>query len=200
MLTLGQKKVFQFIKDFHLRHGYSPTMAEIARAIGINSRGVAHRYVKALADEGLIQIIPNRHRNIQVIAGEQTSNRQLPLIGKIAAGRPIEAIPQKETIDIIDVFLGDQRFALQVVGDSMIEEGIHDGDYVVCEKAEYARNGQIVVALVDGSEATLKKIQNNLDRTVTLIPANSKLHPTIYPAERVQIQGIFVGLLRLTPR
>jgi repressor LexA len=120
----------------------------------------------------------------------------LPLMGSIAAGSPIEAITQQETIDVSQIFLGPNRFALRVKGDSMIDEGILDGDIVVCEKADNASNGQIVVALIDNEQATLKRLQRNQNNSITLLPANAKHKPQSYPADRVNIQGIFVGLLR----
>lgn len=199
MITLAQKKTYEFIKDFFKNQGHAPTIAEIAKGIGIKSRGVAHRYVRALADNGLLKLIPDCRRNIELIQ-EEPEYPLLPLVGRIAAGQPIEAVPQHEALDIMNIFLGANRFALQVKGDSMIEEGIMDGDLVVCEHCGSAKNGQIVVALIDNQEATLKKIQYNQDHSVTLIPANMNLQPMVYPAKRVQIQGIFIGLMRFSTK
>jgi len=196
MATRRQTKTYEFIEHFIDQYGHAPTMAEIAEGIGIKSRGVVHRYVQALIDEGLIKSLPNRHRNIQLVKATASKPTCLPLVGYIAAGRPIEAIMQHETIDIADAFLGDKCFALRVKGNSMIESGIYNGDVVVCEHSHVAENGQIVVALIDNQEATLKRFQRNPDHTITLIPANSKLTALVYGAERVTIQGIFVGLLR----
>lgn len=199
MLTLSQRKTHEFIKAYFAEHGHSPTAAEIAEGIGIKSRGVVHRYLKALAQAGHIALTPNRHRNISLLSSIQdafTGTVSLPLVGTIAAGCPIEAIPQQETIDLASVFLGTNRYALKVKGDSMIDEGILDGDIVICEKRDTADNGQIVVALIDQEEATLKRLQRNLDNTVTLHPANSQLKPIIYLADRITIQGIYLGLLR----
>lgn len=198
MLTLSQRRTFEFILQFIHKNDYSPTAAEIAQGIGIKSRGVVHRYLKGLQENGYIRLMPKRHRNIELLQKEfPTQLSQLPLIGNIAAGQPIEAIEQYETVDVLNVFLGENRFALRVKGDSMIEEGIHDNDIIVCEKTESANNGQIVVALIDQQEATLKRIQFNPDEMVTLLPANSSLAPITYPMKRIQIQGIYIGLLRL---
>lgn len=197
MLTASQSKTYQFIQQYIRKHSYSPTMAEIARGIGIKSRGVVHRYVHALAKQGLIQVLPNRKRNIQLLA-RTSSKWVLPLLGKIAAGKPIEAISDDQTIDVAEILLGSGRFALIVQGDSMIEEGIHSGDMVICKHADTADNGQIVVALVDNEQATLKQLRRNADNTVTLIPANTTMSPVTYPAEQVTIQGIFVALVRTT--
>lgn len=196
MLTMQQHNTFEFIKNFIKKYKISPTMAEIAKGIGIKSRGVVHRYVHAIADEGLIKTIPKRSRNIQLLDLIPGFNL-LPLVGAIAAGQPIEAIEDNETINIGEIFLGEGRFALRVKGDSMIEDGIFDGDVVVCQRSEVANDGQIVVALIDNSEATLKRIQKNTNQTITLLPANAKLKPMVYDANRVTIQGIFIGLLRM---
>ena len=128
------------------------------------------------------------------------SRRFLPLLGRIAAGQPIEAISDQRSVDIANIFLRENHYALQVKGDSMIEEGIFDGDVVVCKHANVADDGQIVVALVDDREATLKRLRRNQDRSVTLFPANPHLQPMTYPADRVQVQGIYVGLLRFLSR
>jgi repressor LexA len=198
MLTLSQRKTYEFIQQFFADHEYAPTAAEIAEGIGIKSRGVVHRYLKALEAAGYIHLEPKRHRNIRLLNIEASNDGDggLPLVGAIAAGRPIEAITQHETVDVANVFLGPNRYALRVKGDSMVEEGIFDGDIVVCEQAVTANNGNIVVALIDGNEATLKRFHRNPDETVTLFPANQQLQPMTYGADRVQVQGRFVGLLR----
>jgi repressor LexA len=120
----------------------------------------------------------------------------LPFLGKIAAGLPIEAIPDQEEINLADFFLGPNRFVLRVQGESMIEAGIMPGDMVVIESSNRARNGEIVVALVDREEVTLKRLKNNQDGTVTLIPENHQMQPMNFSADRVQIQGVVVGQMR----
>lgn len=195
MLTLTQRKTYEFIQQFFHQHDHAPTAAEIAQGIGIKSRGVVHRYLKALVGADLIRLLPKRHRNIQLLAS--ASSASLPLVGAIAAGQPIEAIEQQETIDVASIFLGANRYALKVKGDSMIEDGIFDGDVVVCERTQTPEEGQIVVALIDNEQATLKRFYRNANNTITLLPANSEHQPMIYPAERVQVQGIYVGLLRV---
>lgn len=195
MITQSQKRTYDFIQEYIAKHDLAPTMAEIAAGIGIKSRGVVHRYVKALEEEGLINMTPNRHRNIHLVSSAKASNT-LPLIGRIAAGQPIEAIQDRNTVDIANIFLKEDRYALEVKGDSMIEEGILDGDIVVCKHTESANDGQIVVALVDEQEATLKRLRRNKDKTITLVPANAHYEPMTYEPERVRVQGVFVGLLR----
>ena len=196
MLTAKSVQAYHFIRRFILRHNSSPSISEVAEGIGIKSRGVVHRYVKALAENKLLNLLPNRRRNIELTGSEPLTH--LPILGYIAAGKPIEAISHEESINLAGVFLGEDRFALKVKGDSMIDEGIFDGDIVVCQKTEAAKNGQIVVALIDNQEATLKRIQVNPDNTVALIPANASHAPMIFDASRVSIQGLFIGLLRFT--
>ena len=193
MLTEKQHQTFRFIEQYIEEFGYAPTTAEIAMGISIKSRGVVYRYLQVLQSAGLISLIPGKRRNIVI-----QQKAVLPLVGKIAAGLPIEAINNAEELDILSMFIGDGRYALEVQGDSMIEEGIFDGDIVVCQESAAARDQQIVVALVDNENATLKRFKNNQDGTVTLFPANSSHSPQTYESHRVTIQGIFVGLLRLS--
>lgn len=195
-LTRSEKKTLDYIALYIAQNGIAPTTAEIATGIHIQSRGVVHRYLKGLSEKGYLTLLPNKRRNI-VLTPPEAENMALPLVGKIAAGLPIEAMPHVDALDL-SVFLGQDRYALKVEGDSMIDEGIWDGDVVVCEKANSARSGTIVVALVDQDAATLKRFYKNEDNTVTLVPANATHQPQIYQAERVAIQGVFVGLLRFT--
>ena len=202
MLTERQKETYQFIREYYFRNGYAPKLDEIAEGIGIQSKGVVHRYLKAVAEEGLVEIHSGRHRGIHLIRdlSEQTTAEftlpTLPLVGKIAAGKPIEAIPDHNTLNLTDFFLGPNRFVLKVQGDSMVEAGILDNDMVIVEQRSYAENGDIVVALIDNDEATLKILQKNKDETITLIPANQTLQPIVYPSKRIQIQGVVVGQMR----
>ncbi len=196
MLTASQHKTYQFIKDYIQNFGYAPTEAEIAVGIGIKSRGVVHRYVHALKDAGYIQVLPGKRRNIVLNATEQNTY-SLPLVGKIAAGRPIEALASYEMVDLAQQLLGPNRFVLKVCGDSMIGDNIMDGDYVVCESRSTASNGEIVVALIDNQEATLKRLQREQDNMVKLLPSNPSLQPMLYAAERINVQGVYLGLLRL---
>lgn len=194
MLTKSQHKILLFLKSFFQKNNYSPTIAEIAEAIDIKSRGVVHRNLQAIAQNGFIKIITGKRRNIELI---QERFGCLPLIGKIAAGIPIEAIEDVEWLDLSTRLFSGEKYLLKVKGDSMIEENICDGDIVICEKNSTASNGNIVVALIDQAEATLKRIKYNKDGTITLFPANCNLKPQIYSSTRVTVQGIFVGLLRL---
>ncbi len=195
MLSARQQDTCLFIREYIARHGCTPLLEEIAGGRWIRSRGVVNRYVQALAEETMITLLPGRHRGIQLNDSE-LPQPALPLLGKIAAGRPIEAIQGEDEINLADFFMGPNRFVLKVQGDSMIEAGILDGDMVVMERCQQAADGNIVVALIDGERATLKRLQNHRDGTVTLHPANSTLTPLRYSAERVSIQGRLVGQLR----
>ena len=198
MLTDRERTVLDFVQAYQRRHGYAPKLREIAEHLGIRSRGVAHRYLRALESEGLIAIEPARARGVRLAgrAAREAAGTSLPQLGKIAAGLPIEAIPGEDRIDLAEFFMGPNRFVLRVQGDSMIEAGILDGDMVVIESRETANAGEIVVALIDGLEATLKYFQRNRDGSVTLKPANAALAPLRYAAARVRIQGVVVGQMR----
>jgi repressor LexA len=196
MVTPVQHKVYEFIRHYISEHGYSPSLAEVARGIGIspNSISLISRCIHALAAAGRLSFQGSGYRNIRVVPDDHCI---LPLIGRIAAGAPIEAIENKQAIDLDSLFSSHDHFILEVKGDSMKEEGILDGDLVICKSAHQANENEIVVALIDGQEATLKRLSYKPEHSITLIPANSSLQSTSYPRERVQIQGLFVGLLRL---
>lgn len=195
MRTRREQAVYDFIRDFISQHGHGPLLSEIALGIGIRSKGTAHRYVQSLARQGLIHLHAGRHRGITLTAADPHRD-SLPLLGYIAAGLPIEAIPDQNNINLSEFFMGPNRYILKVRGDSMIEAGILDGDMVVVEHCDHAATGDIVVALIDDNEATLKYLHNNRDGSITLTPANSRMAPMVYNATRVRIQGIVVGQLR----
>jgi repressor LexA len=197
-LTDRQKQAYEFICAYAAEHGHTPKLREIAEHLGIRSRGTVHRYVQALEQAALIEIEPGRARGIRLSAAKHAERRKycLPLMGRIAAGLPIEAIPDEDEIDLSEFFIRPNRFVLRVSGDSMIDAGILDGDMVVVEQASSARDGDIVVALIDRDEATLKTIRHNADKTISLIPSNTGMKTMRYPAERVQIQGVVVGQMR----
>lgn len=195
MVTPTQHKIYLYIKHYLSKHGYAPSLQEIAHGIGIKSRSLICRYVQALQQAGRLENIGEGYRRIRLI--EQENKNSVPLLGKIAAGVPIEAIPQEEHLVITDLLVGPNRYALLVKGDSMVDEGILDGDIVICEKRDSASEGEIVVALIDNLEATLKRIHFTKDQKIALIPANNAYKRQIYNANRVSIQGVFIGLLRL---
>ena len=201
MLTRSQQRTYDFIVAFIQDKGYSPTTTEIASGTGLASRGVVYRYLKALVAANKITLIPNRHRNIQLetslLPAVPMPSVEIPLKGLIAAGHPIEAIEQQDTLSLSRAFSQENVFALKVRGDSMIDEGIMHGDMVICRMTSVAENGDIVVALIDQQEATLKRWQSLGDGNIKLSPANQDLSPMTYSSERVTVQGIFIGLVRL---
>jgi repressor LexA len=198
MPTDRERQVLDFVQAYTRRHGVAPKLKEIATHLGITSRGVVHRYLRALEDEGLINIEPEVARGVRVTRGVRGKSSQtvLPVLGRIAAGMPIEAIPDETQIDLGEFFMGPNRFVLRVAGDSMIEAGILNDDMVIVESRSSARNGEIVVALIDRDEATLKYFQRNADGSITLVPANRALKPMRFAAARVTIQGVVVGQMR----
>ncbi len=197
MATDRDREIYDFVRAYVTRHGYAPKLREIGQATGIRSRGTVHRHLRALESEGLLAIEPDVARGARLKGRAPAApSYTLPLLGRIAAGQPIEAIEGQDEIDLSEFFVNRNRFVLRVQGDSMIEDGILDGDMVVVEKRDTADNGEIVVALIDGLEATLKRLQKNRDGSVTLHPANSRLSPLRLSAARVRVQGVVVGQFR----
>lgn len=195
-LTPGQLNVVRFIRRFKDRHDVSPTLDEIADHLGV-IKPTVQQYLRALVRKGIIKRTRYAHRSIEIIASRFGGDAgRLPLLGRIAAGEPIEAIQHHETLDVEDLLrLSDsgEFFILRVKGDSMIDDGIFDGDYVVVERRSAAENGQTVVALLPDGTATLKRFYSEKGR-VRLQPANPKLKP-IY-VKQLEIQGIVRGVIR----
>lgn len=196
MLTRVEEKLLQFITRYIAQNGHAPTLVEMGKALGIRSKGTVHRYVESLVDKGHLRRNGRGWRGIRLTGENDRRLTILPLQGRIAAGRPIEAIPGQREVNFSELLLGPDRYVLEVSGDSMNEAGILDGDMVVVRQADTADNGDIVVALIDNEEATLKRLRRHGDR-IELIPAHSALASMIYPADRVRIQGVVVGQLRL---
>lgn len=202
MLTTRQQDTLDFIRRYLREHGRSPLVSEIAAGLGIRSQGTTHRYIQALVDAGFLKRYVGRTRGLQLV-GESDAlsvpSVTLPVMGRVAAGRLVEAIADESEIDLASMFGGKDRFVLRVNGDSMIDKAIMSGDYVVIQSQRTANHGDIVVALVDGFDATLKTLLLNDDETVTLMPANISYEPVTLPAHRVSIQGVVVGQLRTYP-
>ena len=196
-LTDKQRLTLDFIERYIARHSVSPKLQEVAEGIGIRSRGVAHRYVQALIDNDFIAMDSGKHRGIRLLRpNPHRTNSTLPLLGRIAAGKPIEAIPGEDQINLQD-FFGHNNFAVRVQGDSMIEAGIMDGDTAIIEFRETANDGDIVVALIDETETTLKRFKrSHKGQYIKLIPANKDMKEMVYEASRVRIQGVLIGQLR----
>ncbi len=198
MLTPSQHKTLTFIRHFIAQHDYAPTLSEIAAGVGLRSKGSLHKHVQALADAGYLHIAAGQHRGLRLTPQADAQTHTLPLLGRIAAGQPIEAIPGEETLNLAEFLLGPDRFALRVQGDSMQDAGILDGDTVIIQRRDSAMNDDIVVALIDDEEATLKRLRHRGER-IELIPANPAYQTQVYAAERVKIQGVLVGQLRTYP-
>lgn len=202
-LTRRQKEILDFIQDFRQANGYSPTHLEIRQRFGYSSYGTVYKHLKLLEDKGYLTREPNQKRGVILVQDHlpRTGRQEieLPFFGRIAAGKPIEAIPGDETLGVPGHLLGGGRrngdhYVLRVTGDSMIDEGIFDGDYVVVQLREEASSGEMVVALV-GDDATLKHFFPEGKR-VRLQPANPNMKPIYVPSDQVKIQGIVVGLMR----
>ena len=199
-LTRRQREIYEFLVENLDSFPHPPTLDELCQALGLSSRGSLHKQLQALIQEGLVEPMNNQRRGIRLAARPDEQNmandNALPLYGRIAAGQPIEAIANPETINVPPPLrTNNPCYVLEVKGDSMVEEGILDGDWVVIEKRDTARNGEIVVALVDGEEATLKRIEQQPGKVI-LHPANSNMKPMVYLPEQVQIQGVLVGQMR----
>ena len=191
-LTARQRAIYEFIRDLIRMRGYGPTVREVGTKFDIKSPNGVMCHLKALEKKGLITREANRSRAIQLV-GESPRQTGLPLAGRIAAGALHEAIEQTERIDFGDLFSSDDLFVLEVSGDSMIEDQIADGDYVVIRKQETESRGQIVVALTDQNEATLKRWYPEPGR-IRLEPANSTMKPIFVKDARVL--GVVVGVVR----
>ena len=198
-LTRRQQEIYDYLREHLADFPHPPTLDELCDALGLKSRGSLHKQIQALIETGLVEPMNNLRRGIRLVEEEPetaTDSDPLPLYGYIAAGRPIEAISNPESIDVpTQLRTPNPCYVLEVRGDSMIEEGILDGDWVVIEHRDRARNGEIVVALVDGEEATLKRLEQRSGEVV-LHPANSNLSAMHFSPDRVQIQGVLVGQMR----
>jgi repressor LexA len=204
MLTHQQEKLLQFISDFQNKSNVTPSFDEMKDGLGLKSKSGIHRILSALEERGYIRKLNNRARAIEIIKYPNNKTEYpnsnsipIPILGKIAAGHPIEAISDNTNyLDIPQSLLGKgEYFLLEVEGDSMINAGIFDGDQVIIEKRNDAKNGEIVVALIDNNEATLKRIYKR-GQQLALQPENPNFKTVIYGPDRVQIQGILKQLIR----
>ena len=196
-LTRRQREIYDYLRAQRDVFEHPPTLDELCQALGMRSRGSLHKHIRALVEAGLLEPMDGKQRGVTLTTPEPEENTgALPLLGYIAAGRPIEALEIPGEIDVPEQLRGARpSFVLQVRGDSMIDEGILDGDWVVVEQRDYADSGELVVALVDNSEATLKRLEKR-NGTVVLHPANAAMTAMEYTAERVRIQGVVTGQMR----
>jgi repressor LexA len=213
MLTAKQRELLLFIDDRLKDDGVSPSFDEMREALELKSKSGVHRLISALEERGFIRRLPNRARALEVLKLPETrgatvtpirpavpaaanDTMEIPLHGRIAAGTPIEALQGTESFAVPAALLGPgEHYALEVAGDSMVEEGILDGDFALIRKVDTARDGEIVVALIDNEEATLKTFRRE-GNMVRLDPANRQYEAQRYDPRRVQIQGRLAGLIR----
>jgi repressor LexA len=196
MLTKRQKHLLDYLQDYIDKHGYAPTLDEIGRHFRLASLATVHKHLQNLERKGRIRRVAHHSRALEVVAApEQARAARVPLLGRVAAGTPIEAVEDSETVALPEELLGrGETFVLRVRGDSMVDEGILDGDLVVVESRRDADNGATVVALVRG-EATVKRLFRER-RRVRLVPANQRLKPIVAAAEDVEVRGVVIAVLR----
>ncbi|MDE0899273.1 MAG: transcriptional repressor LexA [Longimicrobiales bacterium] len=198
-LTKRQKEILDYIESFIDDQGYAPSFEEIAESFGYSSLATVHEHLSNLERKGYIRKSYNESRSIEMIGRDASvSVVELPLLGSVAAGLPIEAIQDTETLAVPPDMISRRRdnYVLRVEGNSMIEEQIRDGDYIVVQAQDRAEDGQMVVALVSGEAATVKKLYREADGRIRLQPANPTMEPIFAAADDVRIQGIVVGVIR----
>ena len=197
-LTRRQKEILEYLNEYIDREGYAPTIEEIAEHFSLRSLATVHKHLTNLQEKGLIRRAWNRSRALELVPTEVKVHAvELPLLGRVAAGSPIEAIDASETIFVPENMIGRREtYVLQVKGDSMIEEQIRDGDYVIVENRTTADDGEMVIALLDGENVTLKKLYREGGGQVRLQPANARLEPMVVDQDRLRVQGVVIGVLR----
>ncbi len=203
-LTRRQQEISDYLQSHEHVFPFPPTLEELCHAMGVSSRGSMHKHIQALIAAGVVEPMVGRQRGIRLrpqhppspVSTSEAMGLEIPFLGYIAAGQPIEALAIPEMM-VIPHWLRASRacYVLQVKGDSMIDEGILDGDWVIIEKRDWADNGEIVVALVDNNDATLKRIEQVPGKTI-LHPANANMKPMSFAPEQVRVQGILVGQMR----
>jgi repressor LexA len=197
-LTRRQKEILDFLDKHISRKGYAPTIEEIGEQFGLSSLATVHKHLTNLQKKGLVKRDWNRSRGLELVPTQVAVKAvELPLLGRVAAGSPIEAITASETIFVPEDMVGRRdTYVLQVKGDSMIDEQIRDGDFVIVENRRTARDGEMVIALLDGESATLKKLYREGGGMVRLQPANARLKPMYVDQDRLRVQGVVIGVLR----
>jgi len=196
-LTPKQKGILDFIRTYRQKRGLSPTQREICEEFGYSSFGTLQKHIKLLLEKGVLVRDWNKRRSLVLAEEDKAAGAvELPLAGRIAAGQPIEAEPEGETVAVPEVLTRrGQNYVLRVNGSSMIDDGIHDGDFVVVNRREKAANGEMVAALLNG-EATLKRFYREADGRIRLQPANERMKPIWVHEGDLKVQGVVVGLMR----
>jgi len=196
-LTKRQREILDYLNEFIEQRGYAPSLEEIGRRFGLSSLATVHKHLTNLQDKGFIRRAWNRSRSVELVPTRMGGRAlDLPLLGYVAAGAPIEAVVSNETVTVPEDLVGTRdTYALRVRGNSMIDEQIRDGDLVVVEDRQTAQNGEMVIALLEGAEVTLKKFYRE-NGHIRLQPANDAVAPIIMRADKVQVQGVVVGVMR----
>ena len=203
-LTKRQREILDYLNEFIQQHGYAPSLEEIGRRFSLSSLATVHKHLTNLQEKGFIKRAWNRSRSVEMIPA-RTGGRavELPLLGFVAAGLPIEAVASNETFAVPENFVGKRdTYVLRVRGDSMIDEQIRDGDFVIVEDRKTADNGEMVIALLRGTDVTLKKFYREPGgpggpgSKIRLQPANAAMQPIFVDADQVQVQGVVVGVMR----
>ena len=197
-LTKRQRQILDYLAEFIQQHGYAPSLEEIGQRFGLSSLATVHKHLRNLQDKGFIRRAWNRSRSIELIPTRVGARSlELPLMGYVAAGAPIEAVTTAESIAVPESLVGkpEETYVLRVHGDSMIDEHITDGDFVIVEDRKTAENGEMVIALLNGGDATLKTFFKD-DGKIRLQPANPTMQPIVIDAADLQIQGVVVGVMR----
>ena len=197
-LTKRQREILDYLQEFIQQHGYAPSLEEIGRRFNLSSLATVHKHLTNLEEKGFIRRSWNRSRSVELLPSRAGGRAiEVPVLGFVAAGMPIEAVPGNESIAIPESLVSGKRdtYVLRVRGDSMIDEQIRDGDWVVVEDRKSADNGEMVIALVGGSDVTLKKLFRENGR-IRLQPANPTMQPLYFDPSQVQVQGVVVGMMR----
>jgi repressor LexA len=198
-LTKRQRQILDYVESFIEVHGYSPSFEEIAEHFGYSSLATVHEHLSNLEQKGFLRKNYNKSRSLEVVRAEMgVLALELPLLGSVAAGLPIEALRDDDaTVSVPhDMVPKGNNYVLRVKGNSMVDEQIRDGDYIIVNSRQTAENGEMVVALVGGESATVKKFYRERDGRIRLQPANPTMQPMYFQPEEVQIQGIVVGVIR----
>jgi repressor LexA len=196
-LTKRQREILDYVESFLENYGYSPSFEEIARYFGYSSLATVHEHLSNLERKGFLRKNYNKSRSLELVPAEGTLAVDLPLLGTVAAGLPIEAIEEQETVSVPhDMLRSGNNYVLRVRGDSMVDEQIRDGDFIVVNSRQTAENGEMVVALVHGDSATVKKYYRERDGRIRLQPANVTMEPMYFDENEVMVQGIVVAVIR----
>jgi repressor LexA len=196
-LTKRQREILDYLQEFIQQHGYAPSLEEIGHRFGLSSLATVHKHLTNLQEKGVIRRSWNRSRSVELLSSRVGQRAmELPLLGYVAAGAPIEAVATTETIAVPEDMVGRREtYVLRVKGDSMIDEQIRSGDFVIVEDRKTAENGEMVIALIGGTDVTLKKFYRDNGR-IRLQPANAAMQPIMVDPSQVQVQGVVIGVMR----